>query len=106
MKTPIAVFLLGNHILGGILTTSAFSSPLKGLNRHTTPPISKTNNNPRVGGKVSPLSQSASADSSLLESDGNGEEEGKQGIPAATFSLVKATVGSGVLSLSCKKIAA
>ena len=29
----------------------------------------------------------------------NNEEEGKQGISAATFSLVKATVGSGVLAL-------
>lgn len=28
------------------------------------------------------------------------DDDGKQGIPASTFSLVKALVGSGVLSLS------
>ena len=31
--------------------------------------------------------------------DDSSSEDGKQGIPAATFSLVKACVGSGVLAL-------
>ena len=99
MKTSVTILLLGINLLGGIPTrstptlVSAFSSPLKNRNRHSVPSVLKRN-----PVKV-PLSQSASTES--LES---GEEEGKQAISAATFSLVKATVGSGVLSLSCKKM--
>lgn len=98
MKASVTVFLLGINLLSGIPTrraptlVSAFSSPLKNRDRHAIPTVSNKK------ATVPPLSQSATAES--LESDGSGKEEEKQAISAATFSLVKATVGSGVLSLS------
>ena len=121
MKLSFAFFLLGSTITNSPLLVSAFSSPsitasssakgastihqrLSGLPtkfvNHRAGVLGSSSNEASKKYKLSILSQSASE---TLSTEDNSADEGKQGLPGATFSLVKAIVGSGVFSLSGKR---
>ncbi len=104
MKLATALILIGNILSGSPSLTSAFSSPSPTI-RNVAPNVIhqvSSQTKPFVNAfskkyNFSSLAQSASDEAASVEN-------GKQGLPGSTFSLVKAIVGSGVFSLSGKMI--